>query len=124
MDLGASALVLMTGLALAVTGAGQPQVAAAQPSERLARGQAVARRDCGGCHAVGRLDDSPLPKAPRFRDLHHRYPVEQLGEALAEGIVVGHGPMPAWVMDPDEIEVLTAYLKSLEPDAPGPAPRP
>lgn len=71
---------------------------------------------------MGRLGDSPLPKAPRLRDLHRRYPVEQLGEALAEGIVVGHGPMPEWVLDSHEVEALTAYLKSLEPDAPARVP--
>ncbi|WP_162830821.1 c-type cytochrome [Caulobacter sp. AP07] len=115
----------MTVLALTVVGAGRPQAGIddTPPRERLAQGQAIAKRDCGGCHAVDRVGDSPLPKAPRLRDLHYRYPVEQLGEALAEGIVVGHGPMPEWVLDPHEIEALTVYLKSLEPDAPARVPR-
>ena len=34
------------------------------------------------------------PKAPPFRALHERYPVENLSEALAEGIRTGHPEMP------------------------------
>uniref|UniRef100_B0SWG7 Cytochrome c class I n=1 Tax=Caulobacter sp. (strain K31) TaxID=366602 RepID=B0SWG7_CAUSK len=126
MSVGAWSLALITALALTVAGGGRPQAgtADAPPQDSLALGQAIAKRDCGGCHAVGRLDDSPLPRAPRLRDLHRRYPVEQLGEALAEGIVVGHGPMPEWVLQPHEIEALIAYLKSLEPEAPVRAPQP
>lgn len=96
----------------------------ARPRDGFALGRAIAKRDCGGCHAVDHQGDSPLAGAPRFRDLHRRYPVEQLGEALAEGIVVGHGPMPVWVFGPQEVEALTAYLKSLEPDVPARTPRP
>ncbi|MFZ0268271.1 c-type cytochrome [Caulobacter sp.] len=125
MRIGAWLLVLTSLLAPATTAAGQleAEIGAAPARERLALGQTLAKRDCGGCHAVGPAGDSPLSAAPRFRDLHRRYPVEQLGEALAEGIVVGHGPMPEWVLSPQEIEALTAYLKSLEPDA-AKAPRP
>jgi len=120
MRAGPWGLTLIIALAAALTGPGQPSASMVDPLPRepLALGEAIARRDCGGCHAVGRSDASPLPQAPRLRDLHRRYPVEQLGEALAEGIVVGHGPMPQWVLEPPEIEALTAYLKSLEADVP------
>jgi mono/diheme cytochrome c family protein len=49
--------------------------------------------------------------------LHERYNVENLAEALAEGIVVGHTgrrQMPQFVLSPAEIDDLIAYLKSLE----------
>jgi mono/diheme cytochrome c family protein len=118
-------LILIFALAVALTGAGRPPTRIDPIArESLALGEAIAKRDCGGCHAVGRLDNSRLPRAPRLRDLHRRYPVEHLGEALAEGIVVGHGPMPQWVFEPHEIEALIAYLKSLEPDAPARRTRP
>jgi len=122
MRAGTWALTLIIAMAAAATGPGRPSARMVDPLPRepLALGEALAKRDCGGCHAVGRSDESPLPQAPRLRDLHRRYPVEQLGEALAEGIVVGHGPMPQWVLEPAEIEALTAYLKSLEVDVPGP----
>ncbi|GJD55587.1 c-type cytochrome [Methylobacterium dankookense] len=78
------------------------------------RGRALARRDCAGCHAVGRTGASPLRQAPPFRSLHERYPVEDLAEALAEGIRTGHPTMPEFRFDPDEAEALIAYLKTLE----------
>jgi mono/diheme cytochrome c family protein len=46
--------------------------------------------------------------------VHTRYPVEDLGEALAEGITTGHPTMPEFRLGPDEADALIAYLKSLE----------
>jgi mono/diheme cytochrome c family protein len=78
------------------------------------RGTTLARTHCARCHAVGRTGASPLRVAPPFRELHTRYPVENLGEALTEGIRTGHPSMPEFRFDPDEAEALIAYLKSLE----------
>jgi cytochrome c len=55
-----------------------------------------------------------LPIAPPFRDLHNRYPVEALEEALSEGIRVGHPSMPEFSLDPDQIVDLIAFLRSLQ----------
>jgi len=55
--------------------------------------------------------------APPFRVLPHRYPVANLAEALAEGIVVGHPAMPEFTFEPDEINALLTYIQSLAPDA-------
>ena len=83
--------------------------------DRLVKqGETLARTNCARCHAVGRAGESPLRAAPPFRDLHTRYPVEDLGEALAEGIRTGHPSMPEFRFDPDQAEALIAYLKSLE----------
>ena len=70
--------------------------------------------NCARCHAIGRTGDNPLPIAPPFRTLHTHYPVENLAEALAEGIMVGHPTMPEFRLDPYQIENLIAYLKTLE----------
>jgi mono/diheme cytochrome c family protein len=43
-----------------------------------------------------------------------RYPIETLGEALAEGIYTGHAEMPAFELSPDQINDLLSYLKTLE----------
>jgi hypothetical protein len=42
--------------------------------------------------------------------------VGYLAEALAEGIVTGHGPirMPEFVFSPEEIDDLLAYLRSVQ----------
>jgi cytochrome c len=94
----------LTILALPAFAQGDPQM-----------GRLLAETDCARCHAIGPSGTSPLPPAPPFRTLHRRYPVEHLAEALAEGIVVGHPAMPEFRLDPDQIENLIAYLKTLEP---------
>ncbi|MBB2964874.1 c-type cytochrome [Methylobacterium sp. R2-1] len=81
---------------------------------RAARGETIARTNCARCHAIGRIGASPLADAPPFRDLHRRYPVTDLAEALAEGITTGHPTMPEFRLDPDEAQALIAYLQSLE----------
>ncbi len=78
------------------------------------RGKAFARANCARCHSIDRTTESPLKIAPPFRTLHLRYPVETLGEALAEGIYTGHAEMPAVKLDPDQIHELLSYLKTLE----------
>lgn len=78
------------------------------------RGKAYARANCARCHAVDRVSESPLRDAPPFRMLHLRYPIETLGEALAEGIYTGHADMPAFELNPDQIHDLLSYLKTLE----------
>jgi mono/diheme cytochrome c family protein len=83
----------------------------------IERGRAYAERHCATCHAIGRTGASPYSPAPPFRTLHERYDVEALAEALAEGMIVGHGgarQMPQFVLSPAEIDDLLAYLKSLE----------
>jgi cytochrome c len=78
------------------------------------RGRAFAEANCAKCHAIGRVGESPLRIAPPFRTLHQRYPVEELAEAFAEGIVTGHPTMPEFRLEPDQIADLIAHLKTLE----------
>ena len=85
---------------------------AASPAEQ--RGKTYALTNCARCHSIDRATQSPLKIAPPFRTLHNRYPVETLGEALAEGIETGHPTMPAFQLDPDQIHDLLSYLKTLE----------
>lgn len=85
---------------------------ALDPSEQ--RGQAFVRANCARCHSVEKTGASPLAEAPPFRTLHRRYPVEDLAESLAEGIVTGHPTMPEFKLDPGRVRDLIAYLKTLE----------
>jgi hypothetical protein len=48
-----------------------------------------------------------------MRDIARRYPVESLAEAFAEGITVGHRDMPEFILEPNEIDQLLAFLDSL-----------
>jgi cytochrome c len=74
----------------------------------------LAKEYCAHCHAIEKYGASPLAIAPPFRDLHLRYPVEDLTEALGEGIRTGHPTMPEFRFEPDQIENFIAYLKTLE----------
>ena len=87
---------------------------AAQMSPPEQRGQTFVRANCSRCHAVDKLSTSPLKLAPPFRDLHLRYPVENLQEALVEGIRTGHPSMPEFRLDIGQASDVIAYLKSLE----------
>lgn len=85
-------------------------VHAAEPD----RGQMLTQRHCSRCHATGRSGDSPEPAAPRFRELHRRYDTEQLSEALGEGLLTGHPMMPEFRFDPDDVQAIIRYLKSIQ----------
>jgi cytochrome c len=78
------------------------------------RGQIFARANCARCHSVDKFSESPLRIAPPFRTLHRKYPVDQLQEALAEGIVTGHQNMPEFRLEDDQIGDFLAFLKTLE----------
>lgn len=88
--------------------------AGAQHVADLSHGRQLAETHCARCHAVGETGESPMAGAPRFRDLEQRYPIDDLAEALAEGISVGHPPMPEFTFGPDEIADLLGYLKTLK----------
>jgi cytochrome c len=101
---------IATALALALITA--TQVMAASPAEQ--RGKTFVLTNCARCHSIDRVSPSPLKIAPPFRTLHLRYPIETLGEALAEGISTGHPTMPEFRLDLDQIHDLLSYLKTLE----------
>ena len=86
----------------------------AQMDPRQQRGLTLAKANCASCHAIDKVGASPLSLAPPFRDLHNRYPVESLEEALGEGIVTGHQNMPEFRLDPGQVGDLISYLKWLE----------
>lgn len=101
---------LLLALAMIFTlGSARPVEAA-----NIEQGRRLALLYCAECHAIDKVSPSPLRIAPPFRTLHERYPVETLEEALAEGIVTGHPSMPQFQFEPDQINDLIGFLKSLE----------
>lgn len=100
-----AALLAAIGVAVAL-----PGLAA---NDEAARGQSLVEANCAQCHAIGKQDAGKHPDAPNFRDLHKRWPVEQLEEALAEGMVTGHPEMPVIAFSADDGAAIIAYLKSL-----------
>jgi mono/diheme cytochrome c family protein len=106
-------------LALAASIGCTAQPAAPEPpasaESGTASGYELAQVRCSPCHGIAPGLESPHPDAPPFPELARRWPAEYLGEALAEGIAVGHegAEMPEFVLEPAQIEALTAYLRSL-----------
>jgi mono/diheme cytochrome c family protein len=106
-----AALLALVALGWSIGPAPAPR---AQDGDELAQGRKLAEVHCSRCHAIGNEGTSPMEGAPPFRDLKLRYPVDDLAEALAEGIVTGHPQMPVFTFSTGEIDSLLTYLDSLE----------
>jgi cytochrome c len=100
-------------LAAVLVVAGGTFTAQAAEEGNAERGHTFAQANCARCHAVGLDGASPLPQAPPFRFLANRWQPENLAEALAEGIRVGHSPMPEFVLEPEQIDDFIAYFQVL-----------
>ncbi|MGL4395204.1 MAG: c-type cytochrome [Hyphomicrobium sp.] len=82
--------------------------------DAIATGKALLSKTCSWCHAIARDDKSRHGKAAPFREIVHRYPLDNLEEALAEGIISGHPDMPEFKYTPAEIDAILAYLETLK----------
>lgn len=91
-----------------------PPASPDRPTEAAERGRLLAATACASCHAIGPIGVSPMADATPFRQIVHRYPLDQLEEAFAEGLVTGHPAMPAFVFRASEIDDLIAYLETVK----------
>jgi cytochrome c len=113
----------LTTILGAILASGLAVTAQAAEKDLTDKGEVLVRQKCGQCHAVGAEGESPNKEAPPFRTLSSKYPIENLAEALAEGIVSGHPEMPIFVFNPHEVDAILAYLESIQaPEAPDGAP--
>lgn len=118
--MGRRGLLVFGGVLVAALGAS----AVAAPAPHLVpMGERLARENCGGCHAMGAKDASPLPDAPPFRDLRSRYPTPAMAQTLAERMEVLHPRMPRLRLDEDQVAEFLKYWDSLRPAPPAKAPR-
>ena len=108
----------LTGFRLAILAgafaAFTAQSALAQPDISLTAGHRLAATHCGRCHAVDQGDQSPNPRAPHFRDLGAKFPMDGLRQALLDHMIIGHPEMPVQDFTPTEVNDLIAYLRSLQ----------
>ncbi|HRK23770.1 MAG TPA: cytochrome c [Beijerinckiaceae bacterium] len=107
-------MLRILGVLIALAAAG---AAEAQDSGRDIRlGKRIAEKNCANCHSIGLKGASTRKGAPPFRTLHRRYDLDNLQEALVEGVAVGHrgADMPEFTFTPDQTDALIAYLKSLK----------
>jgi cytochrome c len=100
---------------LLLTIAASSGVASAEATSPAAqRGLNFVRIHCAQCHATDKVSPSALRDAPPFRTLHLKYPVDNLQEAFAEGIVTGHPSMPQFQLDPGQVNDIITFFKTLE----------
>lgn len=92
-------------------GAGRP---ARGDQATVDRGRAIAEANCGSCHTLSRSGESPRADAPPFRTLSQNYQVDDLEEALAEGISAGHPAMPQFQFSADDAHAIVVYLNSMQ----------
>ena len=104
--------VVVAGLALAALGT--PSAWAESDFEAIMHCKELVEANCSRCHGVGLKDKSAEPKAPVFRELAKRYPIDALEEAFAEGIVTGHPGMPEFEATPKQIGDVVAYISSIQ----------
>lgn len=106
--------VLAFALAGCATGEGPaPAPVDATPFGSVAVGGNLVRQRCAGCHAVELTGDSPMKAAPPFREMGRTYPVRDLQEALAEGLVTAHPAMPPIQLEASEVADVIAWLESV-----------
>ena len=103
-----------TALTLALSLSALAAAAHAESADVTSRGRLLVQRYCAACHSIERQGQSPNAAAPAFRDLHVRYRVDNLAEALAEGILVGHPAMPEMRFPPEDVKAILAYIKSIQ----------
>ena len=121
IDRGRGVLALVAAFLLLLLGA--PPAGAAE-KDLTAKGEGLVSENCSRCHAIGKEGNSTHPEAPPFRTLSSKYPIEDLAESLAEGIVSGHPDMPIFVFSPHDVEAIIEYLQSIQDQPALPAGKP
>ncbi len=91
-----------------------PAISSTALGADIARGQTIVELYCARCHATGPTGESLRRAATPFRFLQQKYPIENLAEAFAEGIITGHPEMPEFKFLPEEIDGILAYLHTLQ----------
>jgi tetratricopeptide (TPR) repeat protein len=92
---------------------GSWQFIASESDRRIREGQALAERNCSGCHAIGAQGRSTNGNAPMFRNLSRLYTLLALREPITRGIAAPHDQMPQFVLSDEQIDMIVAYINSL-----------
>lgn len=92
---------------------GSPATLTKESDRRIALGQKIVEDKCSRCHAVGREGTSPHAKAPAFRSLGQRHPLQELRQPLTRGIAAPHDEMPRFRTSTGEIDAIVAYINAL-----------
>ncbi|WP_412558558.1 c-type cytochrome [Thalassospira sp. MIT1370] len=118
-----SFIILVTGIVAAgMWGIGDYLGRKGEEHGDITRGQSIAEQTCLRCHTKFDGDQAPDPAvadAPSLASFGLRWPLENLEEALAEGITVSHDnmTMPEFTLTPESIADLLVYMESLSQEA-------
>ncbi len=86
----------------------------AAPSSQLrSKGKALLQENCGRCHAIGAVGESPLQGATPMRDIYARFAPRELQAELREGMVSRHRAMPQIEFSDEDVDAILAYLYAL-----------
>ena len=77
---------------------------------RSKRGKVVLQQNCGRCHAIEAVGESPLKEAPPMRDIYTRFSPRELQTELSEGMVCRHREMPQIDFSDEDVDAILAYL--------------
>ena len=86
---------------------------AADSDQLKVRGKVILQENCGRCHAIGAVGESPLKQAPPMRDVYARFAPRELQAELREGMVSKHRAMLQIDFSDGDTDAILAYLYAL-----------
>jgi mono/diheme cytochrome c family protein len=86
---------------------------AGDSGELSRRGKVILQQNCGRCHAIEAVGESPLKQAPPMRDIYPRFDPRELQAELREGMVSRHRAMPQIDFSDEDVDAILAYLYAL-----------
>jgi mono/diheme cytochrome c family protein len=111
LRLAAQALGLSAGILLSM--AALSDAADSRKLEAAGRGRLILQQNCGRCHAIEAVGDSPLKNAPPMRDIYFRFHPQELQERLTEGLGSKHKQMPQIQFSDEDTYAIMTYLYAL-----------
>ncbi len=85
----------------------------AESNKLAARGKLILQENCGRCHAIEAVGDSPLKEAPPMRDIYVRFAPRELQAELSQGMVSKHKEMPQIEFSDEDVYAIMTYLYAL-----------
>lgn len=98
---------------VALTGCAVTQELGFTPDAAVTRGRTFAARECGSCHALDLVSESPRPAAKPFREIRLRYNELSLRREFDAITEVGHYEMMPTPISASDGRDLIAFIESL-----------
>jgi tetratricopeptide (TPR) repeat protein len=86
---------------------------AIETEKRIREGEALAGKNCGGCHGVAARGFSPNKDAPEFRNIYRRHALFELRQPITRAVMAMHDQMPQFRLSVEEMNAIVAYINSL-----------